>query len=303
MLSTLQDMRHLGLDQGTSFLCSDFDKFVGEDDYTTRNCSETKQEWDKSDWNASLRRNPPCCKDQGAGALAGLSLDLYREVIVPLEETGSMEMQVVVSRGQRMLGVLYSASQVNEYAPTGVVTTEDFWTYNYSDNENDYDTPKWWGLALLALVFVHEMFEASSVEEGVRAYAVSPLFILVELPSFLSPVLAEVLKSSIELKVWSLWITINEYVILIRLLEKGQVVPALRLIVQTLKIAMPDIFKLGVGIIPLLLLSTAAHTQVQVDGCVRTMVSALPWLYPSRYRAHLPRPFIRLRPRALASLF
>ena len=235
VLSTLQDMRGLGLDQGTAFLCSDFNKFVGEDDYDTRNCSETKQEWDKSDWNASLRRNPPCCRREGIGSLDGYTQELYSEVVVPLEQTGSMEMQVVVSRGQRMLGVLYSAALVNEYAPSDVVTKVEFWTYNYSDVENDYDTPKWWGLALLTLVFMHEVFEVLSNGQGVRgtlASLASPYFFLVEVPSLISPVLAEILKPHIELKLWALWVTLNEYILLVRLFEEGQVVPALRLVVQ-----------------------------------------------------------------------
>ena len=218
VLSTGLDMRGLGIETSQEFLCSDFAKYVDLDDYDSRNCTAANAAWQGSLgnttwWDASVNLPVPCCRQTEGGeeAQTVVSRSVELTAKATLQREGSMELQVVISRGQRMVGILYSAELTDAvYAPELLSARMKHWTYNYSDEENDYDTPKMIGLILLISIFVNEVFECLSYSVRGRAkYLLHPYFLAIELPSFVFPITIEVIKNSIPTRTWAFWVTFN----------------------------------------------------------------------------------------------
>ena len=214
VLSTGMDMRDLGIETSQEFLCSDFAKYADLDDYDSRNCTAANAAWQGSlGMDASVNLAVPCCRQTEGGEEAQMVVSRSVELTAKatLQREGSMELQVVISRGQRMVGILYSAELTDAvYAPELLSAKMNRWTYNYSDDENDYDTPKMIGLILLCFIFVNEVFECLSYSARGRAkYLLHPYFLAIELPSFVFPIAIEVFKHHMPTRTWASFVTIN----------------------------------------------------------------------------------------------
>jgi hypothetical protein len=161
-------------------------------------------------------------------------------------------MQVIVSRAQRMIGINYKATYVDtEWTPELVQPFMTFWSFRY-----DYaatSMPWLYDLETLifrififswVLCFLHEM-EAVNQNSNSRndflAFIFRPSWLLINLPSIISPIAAEMFKSNLSVSDYVLWTGASTLVMLVRFFQTGIVVGPFRRMVGTLKLAAPQL--------------------------------------------------------------
>ena len=273
------DMNHLSMGQ---FICSDFLSIADSDEYPSRDCPAA---------DAAFALNPsateettPCCSDAtlvrasvAAMAAVGTSVEVpetLEELLGGVDELTSQLLekhidesgvlyQVIVSRELRMAGIQYYATwddKVN--APGRITPKSQFWSYSY-----DHDVAKDYMLVLVLafgiLSLMHEIVQPWTENvESIRAYVLNPFMLLVEIPTIVLPPLIELLKKEIDISEYTIFVTLLELLLVIRLFEEGEIVPPLRLFVSVLNHAGSMLLKFVVVLFPMIFITAAAQSQL-----------------------------------------
>lgn len=273
------DMNHLSMAQ---FICSDFLSIAGSDEYPSRDCAAA---------DAAFALNPsatedttPCCADAtlvrasvAAMAAVGTSAEVpqtLEELLGGVDELTSQLLekridesgglyQVVVSRELRMAGIQYYATwDDKENAPGHIMPKSQFWTYSYNHSVvKDY-------LLVLVLAFgilslMHEIIQPWTENvESIRGYVLNPFMLIVEIPTIVLPPLIELLKREIDISEYTIFVTLLELLLVIRLFEEGEIVPPLRLFVSVLNHAGSMLLKFVVVLFPMIFITAAAQSQL-----------------------------------------
>jgi len=273
------DMNHLSMAQ---FICSDFLSIADSDEYPSRDCAAA---------DAAFALNPsatedttPCCADAtlvrasvAAMAAVGTSAEVpqtLEELLGGVDELTSQLLekridesgglyQVIVSRELRMAGIQYYATwDDKENAPGHITPKSQFWTYSYNHSVvKDY-------LLILVLAFgilslMHEVVQPWTENvESVRGYVLNPFMLMVEIPTIVLPPLIELLKREIDISEYTIFVTLLELLLVIRLFEEGEIVPPLRLFVSVLNHAGSMLLKFVVVLFPMIFITAAAQSQL-----------------------------------------
>jgi hypothetical protein len=273
------DMNHLSMGQ---FICSDFLSIADSDEYPSRDCPAA---------DAAFALNPsateettPCCSDAtlvrasvAAMAAVGTSVEVpetLEELLGGVDELTSQLLekridesgglyQVVVSRELRMAGIQYYATwDDKENAPGHIMPKSQFWTYSYNHSVvKDY-------LLVLVLAFgilslMHEIIQPWTENvESIRGYVLNPFMLIVEIPTIVLPPLIELLKREIDISEYTIFVTLLELLLVIRLFEEGEIVPPLRLFVSVLNHAGSMLLKFVVVLFPMIFITAAAQSQL-----------------------------------------
>ena len=273
------DMNHLSMAQ---FICSDFLSIAGSDEYPSRDCAAA---------DAAFALNPsatedttPCCADAtlvrasvAAMAAVGTSAEVpqtLEELLGGVDELTSQLLekridesgglyQVVVSRELRMAGIQYYATwDDKENAPGQITPKSQFWTFSYNHGVvKEY-------LLILVLAFgilslMHEIIQPWTENvESIRSYVLNPFMLIVEIPTIVLPPLVELLKYEIDISEYTIFVTLLELLLVIRLFEEGEIVPPLRLFVSVLNHAGSMLLKFVVVLFPMIFITAAAQSQL-----------------------------------------
>jgi hypothetical protein len=253
------DMHNLDL---YDFVCSDWTIDAETAHYPPRDCHAADETW---------RANPtvhgaPCCDDPelvlasialmaaykqhgietdtiahltnlSAGALGFEEIHSYVDHHI---DTDSFLLQLIISRGERMVGVVYTASRVDpEHQPDLINPSTSYWSFNYYAEAEGHTTmiTVWMHLAW-ALSLIHELSEvyaaAPSTRQAVRGAMQSSFFLFIEIPSFILPVVQKISASRLDV---SVVLIISCAAILVgaarTFQEAGEVIGPVRLIVQS----------------------------------------------------------------------
>ena len=265
------DMRTLSL---ADFICSDFDSTVDNHEYPTRNCTAVDEEWAA----APTVLAAPCCTnntlafqslvltalnqdsgDSGSGETgsgasgSGDTQQLFkdwamRQIHGASGESGLL-IQLVVSRGERMVGVTFKADVLDEQWFTHVVESYQLiWSQRYDDPWNVVRSL----FFLFAFIDAISDFYEIAMDIGVlrrihgstcglrvvRAYLwrwETAYLFFIELPSIILPLIREMFHLGLSVNQNNLFIGIVFVILLVRFFEAGQVVPAFRLLVLIMK--------------------------------------------------------------------
>jgi len=179
-----------------------------------------------------------------------------------IDESGGLY-QVVVSRELRMAGIQYYATWDDKENAPGLLTPKSqFWTYSYSHSVvKDY-------LLVLVLAFgilslMHEIIQPWTENvESIRSYVLNPFMLIVEIPTIVLPPLVELLKYEIDISEYTIFVTLLELLLVIRLFEEGEIVPPLRLFVSVLNHAGSMLLKFVVVLFPMIFITAAAQSQL-----------------------------------------
>ena len=244
------------------FVCSDWSIDIETAHYPLRDCRAADAAW---------RANPtahgaPCCDDPelvlasvaliaaykehgiatetiehltnlSAGALGNEKIHSYVDHHI---DTDNFLLQLIISRDERMVGVMYTAKRVDaEHQPHLVDPSTSYWSFNYYAEAEGKTTV----LAVVmhlawALSLIHELSEvyaaAPSTRQAFRGAMTSTFFLFIEIPSFLLPVVQKICASRVDV---SNVLIISCAAILIggarTFQEAGEVIGPVRLIVQT----------------------------------------------------------------------
>jgi hypothetical protein len=273
-----RDMNHLSL---TQFICSDFLSTAGSDDYPSRDCAAADAEFAQHPSSAFT----PCCADpslvrasvavmaehykgtpevpQSLERLLGGVTELTSELLGgTIDERGGLY-QVIVSRDLRMAGIQYYATWVDkENAPGHITPKSEFWSYSYTQS------PLKINLLMLTLLFgtlslVHEIIQpwAENVE-SIYGYVTTPFMLLIEIPTVVVPPMLELFKTYIDVSEYTMFVTLLELLLVVRLFEEGEIVPPLRLFVSVLNHAGPMLLKFIAVLFPMIGITAAAQSQL-----------------------------------------
>ena len=273
------DMNHLSMAQ---FICSDFLSIAGSDEYPSRDCAAA---------DAAFALNPsatedttPCCADATLvrasvaamaavgtsaevpqtleGLLSGVDELTSQLLEKRIDESGGLY-QVIASRELRMAGIQYYATwDDKENAPGHITPKSQFWTFSYNHGVvKEY-------LLILVLAFgilslMHEIIQPWTENvESIRGYVLNPFMLIVEIPSIVLPPLIELLKREIDISEYTIFVTLLELLLVIRLFEEGEIVPPLRLFVSVLNHAGSMLLKFVVVLFPMIFITAAAQSQL-----------------------------------------
>lgn len=273
------DMNHLSMAQ---FICSDFLSIAGSDEYPSRDCAAA---------DAAFALNPsatedttPCCADATLvrasvaamaavgtsaevpqtleGLLSGVDELTSQLLEKRIDESGGLY-QVIASRELRMAGIQYYATwDDKENAPGHITPKSQFWTFSYNHGVvKEY-------LLILVLAFgilslMHEIIQPWTENvESIRSYVLNPFMLIVEIPTIVLPPLVELLKYEIDISEYTIFVTLLELLLVIRLFEEGEIVPPLRLFVSVLNHAGSMLLKFVVVLFPMIFITAAAQSQL-----------------------------------------
>ena len=273
------DMNHLSMAQ---FICSDFLSIAGSDEYPSRDCAAA---------DAAFALNPsatedttPCCADATLvrasvaamaavgtsaevpqtleGLLSGVDELTSQLLEKRIDESGGLY-QVIASRELRMAGIQYYATwDDKENAPGQITPKSQFWTFSYNHGVvKEY-------LLILVLAFgilslMHEIIQPWTENvESIRSYVLNPFMLIVEIPTIVLPPLVELLKYEIDISEYTIFVTLLELLLVIRLFEEGEIVPPLRLFVSVLNHAGSMLLKFVVVLFPMIFITAAAQSQL-----------------------------------------
>jgi Leucine-rich repeat (LRR) protein len=260
------DMTKLSLQD---FLCSDFDTSAGSSEYPPRDCLDADAAWA----SAPTPNSAPCCRNttlqeaslrmmaryQATGDLTAPLAELSDAAYVEtrgeeLDEFVSSQVlegaifQVVVSRGQRMLGIEYGVKQpAIEWFPQRLETSYAVWSQRF-DLLDSWE-PLFVALFAIFMIldFVHEvhenLFEAPSLldveqkgeldkkEAAKTAKKRDVLFwLFLEGPTFLLPIVGEITRAIGFFRVnnFNVFTAVIATLMMMRFFHEGQVVEAYR---------------------------------------------------------------------------
>jgi hypothetical protein len=118
-------------------------------------------------------------------------------------------------------------------------------------------------LAFGILSLMHEVVQPWTENvESVRSYVLNPFMLMVEIPTIVLPPLIELLKREIDISEYTIFVTLLELLLVIRLFEEGEIVPPLRLFVSVLNHAGSMLLKFVVVLFPMIFITAAAQSQL-----------------------------------------
>ena len=266
-LSSLdRDLRTLTLEE---MICADFNfapQFVTDGDPSTteqfprRNCSTSDPIWRDSPTVTSA----PCCDDIKLG-LASLTLVALNQITptpsatldrlngperpAALEHYATRSIDnheplvqvVVISPDMHAVGVSYTAEWKDaRFLPRLVKCSVTYWSYFFAA----YEPFLYLAAIFCVLSTVHEVFEqmgAALSAHELGANLVHPFMLFVEYPTIVLPWAVEFIGPTLDLRSYSLAVSIVELLMFLRLFQEGQVLPPFRLVVRTLIYALPQL--------------------------------------------------------------
>lgn len=244
------------------FVCSDWTIDITTAHYPPRDCHAADDAW---------RANPtahgaPCCDDPEL-VLASIALmAAYKEHGIETEtiehltnlsagglgneeihayvdhhiDSDNFLLQLIISRDERMVGVMYTAERVDaDHQPHLVDPSTSYWSFNYyAEAEGHTAMIAAWMYLAWFLSLIHELSEvyaaSPTTRQVVRGAMRSSYFMLIEIPSFVLPVVQKAASSVLEVNTV---LILSCAAILIgatrTFQEAGEVIPQVRLIVQT----------------------------------------------------------------------
>ncbi|KAJ1638477.1 hypothetical protein T492DRAFT_206012 [Pavlovales sp. CCMP2436] len=280
------DLRLLNL---TSFVCTSFDSSAGTDSYPSRDCAAENKIWASKPSIESA----PCCDD---ARLVRLSLELMGIASLPdahfadsaslsaakgrpseeLARAGARAfvsdaidrkyvVQMVISRAERMVGAEFHAEWVSrEWAPGVVKTRLAFWTYRFDNTATQQTLVRLTALAGVICV-AHELVRLWTHCPSKQAVAwrlATPYMLLVTIPSFVLPAVAELYQRPMSFSSWLLWVSANELLMFVRCFHEGHVLPPFKVIVLALSNATGQLASFGVGMLAAIAVLAAVCTQL-----------------------------------------
>ncbi|KAG8457576.1 hypothetical protein KFE25_003730 [Diacronema lutheri] len=270
------DMERLNL---TDFVCSDFSSESGTDAYPTRACAVENARWAAAPSTSSA----PCCDDarlvrfslelMGAAAMGDrpeAPRDAERaragaRAFVESAIDGGYVVQLIVSRAQRMVGIEHHARWVSkEWSPDRVVTRLAYWSYRYDDWRTQAQLARL-TTALALLCVTHELIRLWAHNPSKRALLRrlgSSYWLLLTVPSFALPALAELTQRPISVSSYTLWVSANELLMFVRCFHEGHVLPPFKVIVLTLANAAGQLLSFSIAMLCAIAVLAAVFVQL-----------------------------------------
>ena len=148
---------------------------------------------------------------------------------------------VVISPDMHAVGVSYTAEWKDaRFLPRLVKCSVTYWSYFFAA----YEPFLYLAAIFCVLSTVHEVFEqmgAALSAHELGANLVHPFMLFVEYPTIVLPWAVEFIGPTLDLRSYSLAVSIVELLMFLRLFQEGQVLPPFRLVVRTLIYALPQL--------------------------------------------------------------
>jgi len=279
------------------FACADFSSAQDSNAYPERDCVLSDSSWQAT----PTARTAPCCRNktlvqasltmmarkaddgQESAPLASLlgDRDIWYKFIALKMKEGSTFVQVVISRGQRMVGILYEAhARSQEWMPDQVNAIKTYWSRRY-------DIPK----TLITLEVVYWLFGAWSLLHTLAEcwsictdrpsffiWAQRPNTALVFL-TCLPPLVVRVADPFLGVNDWTLLVAACEIIMLARLFFEAEVIPSCRILLRAMAVATSQLttlmFVLGVLILILAGISGQLFGTFRFSGYYETIFDVL----------------------------
>ena len=156
-------------------------------------------------------------------------------------------LQLLISRDERMVGVMYTAERVDpSHQPHLVKPASSYWSFNYyAEAEGHTTVIVVLMYAAWCLSLIHELTEvysaAPSVREAARGVFSSSFLLFVEIPSFIMPVAQRFISGRLDVNTVLIISCASIMIGAARSFqEAGEVIGPVRLIVQTFSNAIPQ---------------------------------------------------------------
>jgi len=237
------------------FACADFDSVEGTNNYPSRDCGAADSAWAA---NPRVDR-APCCQNE---TLVRASVAMMARAISTGEQQAGMAsllsdkgtwedfiehqldqrdslVQVIISRGQRMVGINYIAARMDwEWAPGAVTVFKSYWSRRY-----DMPGTLTWFLVFCILFgtlsvihYLGECWAMNVSKADMIKWAQRPVTWLT-VASYACPALAYISDSYVSVNTWTLLVGISEVVMLARLFFEAEVIPPCRILLKTMRLA------------------------------------------------------------------